>query len=316
MKEQIWRGRFAKWSKFSLLIVLCCAGGLFILLPLQNFTLLRFYYLLLLLWFLLLLSSFHYIYFNSQRIRQVHVRMIDYPYIGFGVVGFFLLTSGQHERDPYWNKFSQLIADAHYDLVRPFISLASPITAKHREPIFARVPSTIDELKSYVADLRAYRCEEAEEEYKALSKEFCVFVSDVANFLDSANSQQLWATVLENLRKFAYDKWVTGSKAPGGLSFVSASLKGSVFSREYQRAYWYKYEISLETTAILNSLEQLDPKPSRSERLNAEDRLSPTVDRGWIGALKYVLWPFILAVSLALRLTKVTADVTGWARST
>src|SRR5260370_25380741 len=183
--------------------------------------------------------------------------MIDYPYIGFGVVGFFFLIYGQHDRNAYWDRVSQTIDETYYWLNRQFTEVAPPKTAKHPAPPLPRVASTIGELRFYIADLRAYHCEEADEEYKALSKEFCVLVSDITNFLNSDNPYEAWPTMVGNLHKFADDNRVTGPEAPGGLSFVPNSLNKPtplgplmVLSPEYHRRYWYKYELSRETAAI------------------------------------------------------------------
>jgi hypothetical protein len=132
-----------------------------------------------------------------------------------------------------------------------------------------------------------------------------------------------------NFHKFADDNGVTGPEVPGGLSFVPNSLNKPtplgplmVLSPEYHRRYWYKYELSRETVAIFKSLDRLAQRHPDPERLKVENEWAKTEDKGdetfaeFIGAaFKFVLWPFFLAVSLGLRLTKVSADVTGWARS-
>jgi hypothetical protein len=46
----------------------------------------------------------------------------------------------------------------------------------------------------------------------------------------------------------------------------------------------------------------------------AEPLLPQRPDSTTFGVFKTVIWPFLLAIALALRLTKVTADVTAWAK--
>lgn len=93
-----------------------------------------------------------------------------------------------------------------------------------------------------------------------------------------------------------------------------------VFTTEYQRRSWYYYELSRETAAILKSLDVLGSEHACGALQKAGEKESGTANEcgkttvELIGSVfKFVLWPFILAVSLGLRLTKVTADVTGWA---
>jgi hypothetical protein len=50
------------------------------------------------------------------------------------------------------------------------------------------------------------------------------------------------------------------------------------------------------------------------EQKRLEEPLRPQPDNTIYGIFKTIYWPFFLAVALALRLTKVTADVTAWAR--
>jgi hypothetical protein len=67
---------------------------------------------------------------------------------------------------------------------------------------------------------------------------------------------------------------------------------------------------SQEANALLGGLQmvQLNMKSGLSAKSPRDDNISG------FGVLKTVFWPFVLASSLALRLTKATADVTGWAK--
>src|SRR5271165_3691249 len=261
MDESVWRPRLAKWSQFTLITVGLVCILIFLLMPLSNWVILGYYVLLLVLWFLLLTIGFHHVYFANGKITQAHVKLIDYFYIGFGALGFFMLIAGQHERDPYWNRFSQTLDETYYRLNRATL-MVLPTTTEHPNSTSPKVPSSVEELKSYLKELYSFHCDEVGDPYKGASTEFCIFVSKVIKFLDSSNSNEVWATASADFRKFAVDKEVIGPKIPGGLSFISASLKGSVFSPEYQRAYWYKFELGREAEAILNSLERLGPKLS------------------------------------------------------
>jgi hypothetical protein len=144
----------------------------------------------------------------------------------------------------------------------------------------------------------------------------------IAKLVNSNQPNAVWSG-LEGLRNFAYDNGLIGQKAPGGIAFVPNSLNEPAtfgplpaLTHEYHRRFWYKYRLSRETAAVFKSLDYLSTKRLNEGTLNGgiESKGDASLTE-LIGALfKFVLWPFILAISLGLRLTKVTADVTGWAR--
>jgi hypothetical protein len=269
-------------------------------------------------WFLCLTGLFHYKYFSSTDVRQVHIRAIDYPYIGFAVVGFFLLLWGQQDRDLYWEKTSQAVSNFYYAISSFTFEPNVPQTPKRPVAPAIWVPSTENDLRLYVEDLRAYHCEEVDEERKALGQEFCSLISDVITFLDTGNRYEIWAKVLDGFNSFADENGLT-EYLPSLSSLQKPTPIGGVpsFSPQYHKRYWYKLRLNRETRAILESLDRLTP---RHVRLVGGEWMRPEEDGNKsffqvVGAIfKFVLWPFILAVSLGLRLTKVTADVTGWAK--
>jgi hypothetical protein len=73
--------------------------------------------------------------------------------------------------------------------------------------------------------------------------------------------------------------------------------------------------LSIQATRILKSLDRLSPPvPTGVPNPVDEKRTAVQQKDSWLFAFfKFVFWPFLLALALALRLTKVTADVTDWA---
>jgi hypothetical protein len=306
--EAKWRGPFRTWAgRVTSLAFLALVASWFWYPG---------YMVVLFLWFVFCLGAFHCLYLFSSDVTAFQIRLIDYPYVGLGAFGAFFAFQGQHDRDLSLARFAvarQQVAASIDDVLNP-------------------APQTLDGLKDYLSRSKKGYCDSGSDTEKLLARPYCAMIAFLDPFLQQDHAPAVWASVLATLHKYSDDKGLSGPKSDAlfitpltppqqGYQPYNPSNPMSSFQTPiaqppppFAADLAYLRQISVSAKTVLKSLDHVAPPlPPQPEAPAAKPPEPGVIDL--IGnLLRYVLWPFVLAVSLALRLTKVTADVTGWAR--
>lgn len=182
-----------------------------------------------------------------------------------------------------------------------------------------RAPATKNGLEQHVATNIEYYCKPKNE--ALLPKKYCQWMERVGQFLKTDYTAEQLANLAKESRALA--------DAEGWGTYLAALRYSLSLPRRVdpQTKLPIIYPAEVETQIELNriivesggsarltirSMEKVAASmtgPSASR----ENTVGPDADAvGW-GIGYVIIWPFLLALALALRITKVTADVSGWA---
>jgi uncharacterized Zn-finger protein len=263
-------------------------------------------------WFLFLLSIFHFtFFFFLTSITQRHVKMIDYPYLLIGAFGILLAFMGsQEDRAKNAKALGEILA-----------------------------PSTAAGLQHYIHDTREQFCLE-QDDY--VPKNFCQWTNHIVQFFNNKYTPEELDQEIVDAERSArisvrsddidildYYRTEKGLAhlAKRALSSVRKSL--SIYSHPQiaiqeltaimkTEPVFLGSEIAVDGALIITSMRKIRDRllGKTTEAMSSTDQsdvrpLEPVL----IGLGKELVWPFVLAIALALRLTKVTADVLGWAKA-
>jgi len=250
------------------------------------------------LWFLLLLALSHLVFFWRTSTTARQVKLIDYPYLLIGAFSIWLaVASGQKERAIYVKELDEMTA-----------------------------PATLNGLRSLLNSSREKFCE-ASTDYKP--ENYCEWTLGVSHFL----SEPFTLSQLQQAINDTENTVPTYIIRDQGhlLGFYFTSLSGlehlthivnliNPFGWVSLLQNWDNEPITIQPVAnltyaaIIRSMRKIERQASEPSRTPGTSEVSvTTLGSIAIGLGKVVLWPFVLAIAVALRITKVTADVTGWA---
>ena len=241
--------------------------------------------------FLTMICGFHWLFFRYDSLTQTHIRMIDYPYLMAGALGLLLVAlQGQKDRDDFYRTLDDMVA-----------------------------PTTTRGLKTFVEDSISRLCENRPgwDTYDA----YCNWVKGVEVFLSVEPTQpQLDEEIRKSDALGEIEHW-PNTWANFDDHFPLA-MSGGPTMRDLDRpqaptledirekiSVLHKAQAHSDAALMLRSLKKIrDTKASPGSSPQADQ----TVDLK-SKFIRFVAWPFILAFAVALRLTKVTADVSDWA---
>lgn len=243
------------------------------------------------LWFLFLLFVFHFIFFFCVEITQTLVKSIDYPYLLIGAFAIFLaFAGGEEERHRYISALNEI-----------------------------RAPSTKVGLQWLIQGARDTFCS-----YKGnyVPQNFCSWTDPITQFFSQEYTPERLKQQIVEAQRSAVQSQVNDLQNMAIfliVNFAQAFLMGHNFPQSI-------VDLSKPTTIfatanatyplIIASMGKIydgsSAKPTNTEGV-PEFYSIAALERVTVGLGKVLVWPFILAIALALRLTKVTADVLGWA---
>jgi len=225
--------------------------------------------------FFLFLGMFHIVY-ATYRIPALYVRLIDYFYVGLGTIGvFFAIQQG-----------AQLREDVLIFIDSEIATVATP-----------------DQLHKYVVEKSELICNhEQNKEVADLKKPFCEIADTVDNLLQHNYRAAELDEVIERARN--------NRQLARGSCEISKGIEGytTINSDDICKIPSY-------SRTIINGLKLIRRNLRSNEsavRAQEAEQLSNVI--GTWDIFQSVIWPFFLAASLALRLVKVTADVTRWTK--
>lgn len=247
---------------------------------------------ILLSWFTFLICIFHFIFFYCTSIDNYHVKLVDYPYLLIVAFGIFLaaLASSQ-ERYVYTSAIDEIAA-----------------------------PSTPAGLKSFIDAAANQLCAERGE---YVPRHFCEWSTRVVKFLNNGYTNEQLSSYILGIEKtrdeqFLYDYidmlifYASNPTSATEMFYLSMwPLSRSFSSRIGKQPIIVHGESVGAYFLIIRSMQKIYENRSNTQL----QKISTTADLESfaIGFGKVVVWPFVLAIALALRITKVTADVLGWA---
>jgi len=247
---------------------------------------------ILVLWFLFWLGLFHWILCRWLSITQTAVRLIDYPYLVTAALGVFLIAAESHQhREKYTGQLDDI-----------------------------RAPPTRAGLKAHVAaNIKEY----CEFELKALIPEsYCQWMRNLQQFVATDYSVAELRERIQQSRELAdANDWGTFLAAVKyGTSRPRRTVPGSkepiFYSPEQEIGFaqeGHVYAGGVRARLTIRSMEKvaagLEPKAAPFEEPVPPD----PADVAW-GIAHVIFWPFFLSLALALRLTKTTAEVSGWVK--
>jgi hypothetical protein len=250
------------------------------------------------LWFLFLFSLCHLVFFWRKSTTPREVKLIDYPYLLIGAFSIWLaVANGQKEREIY---------------VREFDEMASPSTV---EGLQSLLKSSQDKFCNYSTD------------YKP--ENYCEWVFGVSNFFAEPFTFLQLRYKIDDMENAIPSSIIRDQGHM--IVFYFTSLNGGKHLLHLVKLIdplgWFSFFGNWDTepitiqpianltyTAIIRSMQKIEKQAGEpSATPDASQASVTTLGSIALGLGKVVLWPFVLAVAVALRITKVTADVTGWA---
>ncbi len=226
--------------------------------------------------FMAFLCFFHWVYFRSEAITQAQVRLIDYPYLLAAGVGILLLANqGARDRAAYDRALDEIAATT-----RP-------------QQLKGIVERSISQLCAPAPDRKRY-------------DEYCTWARDIAAFLGAPYTQaQLIHKIRESEALFRaswwrikFELWALLPEPPSGEGLQERG-DGTVLAQADARTI----------IDFLNAIRER--QETRISALPPQAEGQTDLNEVFY---RFILWPFVFAFALALRLTKVTADVTDWAK--
>jgi hypothetical protein len=274
--------QFAAAASAILGVIFLCLLGIFI-------TILRWDLLwILTLWFLLLLALSHLVFFWRTSTTARQVKLIDYPYLLIGAFSIWLaVASGQKERAIYVKELDEMTA-----------------------------PATVNGLRSLLNSSREKFCE-ASTDYKP--ENYCEWTLGVSHFLSEPFTLSQLQQAINDTENTVPTYIIRDQGHLLGFYFTSLSglehlthiVNLNPFGWVSLLQNWDNEPITIQPVANLTYAAIITSEPSRTP--GTSEVSVTTLGSIAIGLGKVVLWPFVLAIAVALRITKVTADVTGWA---
>lgn len=244
----------------------------------------------LILWLVFSLSIFHWLFARWRGLTANQVKLIDYPYLGAAALG--LLIAAVHysdQREIYIAQYNEL----HFQYLE----------RQHRE-----------RLRPHLNGYKKEACEKREE--GSLLALHCQFANELEHFLSAEASAE---RAVENSN---------GIEAMLVLiAEAEKKRKSSIFDtfRQFEEASGGNHKQlgerldSLRRQAPPNTYEQLVTSfqiVSSDVRRRAGELTRKPRDRTFFDVMLAIgftaLWPFIVLLALALRLTKVTIETRGW----
>jgi hypothetical protein len=321
VNPEIWRPRIktaAGWTILLALIALgyaCWAGS---------------YMNWLVAFFFLILGVSHLIYAKWDPCPVIAVRLIDYLYVGFGTAAVFLAVWGQHERETYLRALAQLKVNfyAMFLPVSPSPAILGEYIAKDLDR-FCINKSQVDILKGRPNRRSDMNSDLTAAERREISTKFCDWSRHVRGVIakdpsiseltkeinmappffpmascelaEQARTGRTWQERMEQ-----YQKPLLGQNPSEELERTLKSVRPQPLKQQMRYLLFCNVDNAGESiVSVLSSM--LDNK-----RL-AEPLPPQSPDSTGYGIFRTIVWPFFAAIALALRLTKVTADVTDWA---
>jgi hypothetical protein len=281
-----WR-TFAKWAAGVLTVVSLLLSIMVVVFSWSSIWILTF-------WFLLLLFLFHCIFFWCTGITARQIKLIDYPYLLIG--GFSILLAfadSNKERDTHLRELDQIA-----------------------------VPATVNDLQSLISNSRAMFCNGVTD-YKPVN--YCKWTHQISEFLQkdftlnelkneiTDRRDSLSVTILgdqRNLISYYFSSWENFKRL---IYMVSPFHVVSLIKNWQAEPITVQPAVNLTYTLIIGSLQKLEKPFAQPAQGPGTPEVSVTLGSIAIGLGKVLVWPFFLAIAAALRITKVTADVSGWA---
>ena len=271
-------------------------------------------YVSILIWFFLFfLSLFHFVVLYDTSITQKQVKMIDYLYLlaaGFAI--FLAFVDAQRDREKYLNALDEFSA-----------------------------PSTTKDLQTLLQAAEDWFCVDQD---GYTPQNFCQLSSQNAAFLAANPTEEQLTKRIDDMRILKDRSFIDDGKLmvnyycctqSGRLHLIKKSFFGiiegvqvallrllihpvqslDVISKE---PVSIPIETELFDELVISSMEKISknqPDKSPEFEITLRGLDLATLIGATVGLGKVLIWPFALAIALALRLTKVTADVFNLAKA-
>jgi hypothetical protein len=228
----------------------------------------------LMLWFAFFLSFFHFGFALRIGLTTTQVRILDYWYLGTAAVGlFFFAAAYQEQREIYTTRFNELNRIGRIDSFEQGLR-------RYEEDACKTVPPTPDHCDTVVKSLTLLNQE--------------------------AVSAAVIAAIRDNLRTFLGPE---NMEEKMQVDIVEPNLRQGDPRPPVHRKILEMHGrfVLLDAEELLNWLTtrpEFKPKAIATNTYEWRDVA--------LGFGQTVIWPFILAAALALRLTKVTIEVLAW----
>lgn len=240
-------------------------------------------------WFVFWLAAFHWIV-GRRVFSQNQLRMIDYPYLSMAAIGLFLLAADeQTDRDEYTREYREITSPSTLSGLRRYVDGSSQLFCSDTNS-----NSYVPEFCRWAADLRVFLSQDIK------VNQLRAKLSESKELLDHADWGGWWEWLEQSLLAIS----LVPSK-PGEVKIVPPNVDIEIVRLQARRA------ARAEALTIVNSMERIieagDTPPAVSTMAPPRHGLP-------YGVGKTIIWPFVLAVAVALRITRVTAEVSGWAK--
>lgn len=245
-------------------------------------------------WFVFWLAFFHWVLCGWLGITETQVRLIDYPYLVAAATGIFLLAvESQAPRDEILRQYDDF-----------------------------RAPPTKLGLQAHVADRIQQYCVSTIPEI--VPRKYCQWMMGLREFLASDFSAEDLRHRIADSQKLAdseewgrYLTWTYTRVCIPPRRTQPGSNRPIYYPPESEKVFAANSEqcaSGFSARLTIHSMEKVLDSMSVKAVPVQKETPTPSAWSIFINLFHQILWPFALALALALRLTKVTADVTGWAR--
>jgi len=242
--------------------------------------------------FLSVLGVMHLLLVNGKL--TVHsVRVMDGLYVLTGCIAAGLAAYSSHDRDPY------LDAAARWTLA---VRIA-----------FSRVEPDPNKLADFIQNERAFFCDPAKMESDKgkiiYTKDFCDWTEQLAQNLRKLPSDpDLLVLTNDTATDVRRNGWQSQLSCDPPRKITEPSALPELEPPIMAETRMYLCIQASFTSHILSTLDLMT-----DIRAMQRPRPPPSPETTSFGLLRTVLWPLLLALAFALRLTKATSDITGWA---
>jgi hypothetical protein len=239
-------------------------------------------------WFLFSLCAFHAIFSSFRRLTPYHTKLIDYPYLGAAALGLILATIHYAEqREAYLDQYN----DLHFQYVE----------RQHRDRLRLH-------LESYKKDV----CER--KSVSRLLALHCQFAGEVDRFASSDSSSERRGESASSIEAMVNAISQGENDRRSEIFEIFRALERSPDHEELaERLRHLRQSIAPSTydQVVVSFKIVYEDVRRRAAELPARIR-----DRTFLDVALAIgvtaLWPFIIVLALALRITKVTIEVRGW----
>ena len=254
------------------------------------------------LWFVSLLCFFHLIFFFRTSTTQRQVKLIDYPYLLIGAIAVFIAFSeSDKDRKRYLSTFDEITAPSTTEGLQIFVRRALERFCINKD---GYVPQNFCQWNNQISQFLSSGFNHEELAQQISKKQKAIIMSSINDQKDVllyyfSSPKRFFRLVMIPIH--------------GRLEFLNPF---ELVNRLNNEPLTIQTSTSLVYPLIIRSMQKIYEKPVAQQAQSAslpEPFDIAALEQVGIGLGKTLVWPFVLAIALALRLTKVTADVLGWA---